>query len=181
MDIVNEDKQLLLNSIKKIISTNFTEELLTSLKTKTGNTQNSERTYIQKIKQLFDDNNITYQCASSQQSKDFRNINNTGLDLEIKKTDSSSIIFNDTCPTKDIEYCIIITGNKKYKPQILFINGYDIIKSSESWIHEYMKEITIIKNKYCRGENKKNLDLGMMRAYTRPNFSADISSRLETI
>ena len=173
-------KQKLLKFIKKIILTNFTQEFLTSLKTKTGNTQNSERNYIQKVKNIFDENNITYECASSQQSKDFRNINNSGLDLEFKKTDGSLIIFNDTCPTKNIEYCILVTGNKKHKSQILFINGNDIIKTSP-WIQEYIKDITYIKNKYCRGENKKNLDLGMMRAYVRPNFSADISSLLETI
>jgi hypothetical protein len=172
-------KQKLLKFIKKIILTNFTLESLICLKTKTGNTQDSERNYIQKIKNIFDDNNITYECASSQQSKDFRNINNSGLDLEIKKTDGSSIIFNDTCPNENIEYCILATGNKKYKPQILFINGNDIIKTS-LWIQEYIKDITIIKNKYCRGENKKNLDLGMMRAYVRPNFSADISPLLQT-
>jgi len=174
------EKQKILKFIKKIILTNFTYEFLTSLKTKTGNTQNSERNYIQKVKQIFDDNNIIYECAPSQQSKDYRNINNTGLDLEFKKTDGSNIIFNDTCPNENIEYCILVTGNKKYKPQILFINGHDIIKTS-SWIQEYIKDITFIKNKYCRGENKKNLDLGMMRAYVRPNFSADISSLLETI
>ena len=172
-------KQQLLDIIKKNILINFTPKLLESLKTSKGKTQDPERNYIDKIKTIFDENNITYECASSQQSKDFRNINNIGLDLEIKKTDSCTIIFNDTCPNENIEYCILVTGNKKYKPQILFINGHDIIKTSP-YILEYIRDITIIKNKYCRGENKKNLDLGMMRAYVRPNLSADISSLLET-
>lgn len=167
-----------LQKCKHLISTNITPEYLSLLKTKSGNTQNSERNYIQKIKTIFDQNNITYQEASSQKPKDFRNINNSGLDLEIKKTDNFTIMFNDTCPTKNIEYCILVTGNEKYKPQILFINGNDIINTSP-WIKEYIKEITYIKDKYCRGINKKNLDLGMMRAYVRPNLSADISSLLQ--
>ena len=167
-----------LQKCKHLISTNLSSEYLFLLKTKKGNTQNSERNYIQKIKTIFDEHNVTYQEASSQQSKDFRNINNSGLDLEIKKTDSSTIIFNDTCPTENIEYCILVTGNKKYKPQILFVNGNVIINTSP-WIKEYIKDVTYIKDKYCRGTNKKNLDLGMMRAYVRPNLSADISSLLQ--
>ena len=68
--------------------------------------------------------------AIPQLSEDFRNINNLGLNLEVKKTDSFNIMCNDTCPDESIEYLIIFTG-KKYisgmtediQPQIIFING----------------------------------------------------------
>ena len=99
--------------VKTLIEINITIENLESLKTKKGNTQIAERIYIQLIKDIFDKNNITYEEAPSQQSKDFRNINNTGLNLEFKKTDTLTVYFNDTCPNEDIEYCILFTGNKK--------------------------------------------------------------------
>lgn len=166
-----------LKKVKTLIQTGISIENLKSLKTKKGNTQIAERTYIQLIKDIFDRNNITYEEAPSQQSKDFRNINNTGLNLEFKKTDTLIVYFNDTCPNKDIEYCMLYTGSKKYNPQIIFINGKEIVDESSSWIEDYTKEINNLKNKYCRGENKKNLS-GMMEVYTRPTYKANISSLL---
>jgi|TARA_B110000285_G_C14747400_1_gene433607 hypothetical protein len=163
--------------VKTLIEINITIENLESLKTKKGNTQIAERIYIQLIKDIFDKNNITYEEAPSQQSKDFRNINNTGLNLEFKKTDTLTVYFNDTCPNEDIEYCILFTGNKKYKPQIIFINGEKIVNTSKPWIDEYTREINLLKNKYCRGENKKNLS-GIMEVYTRPTYKANISTLL---
>ena len=171
------EKQQTLNMIKNIIKTNFSSELLISLKTKKGNTQKVERTYIKIISDCFDKNNITYEAASSQQSIDFRNINNTGLNLEIKKTDSNKVKFNDTCPNENVEYCILYTGSNKYKSQILFING-KVISQNSPWIEEYIKEIEQIKIKYCVGKKKKNLE-DIMTAYVRPNLSANISSFLE--
>lgn len=163
--------------VQTLIRNNISIEILQLLKTKKGNTQISERTYIQLIKDIFDINNITYEEAPSQQSKDFRNINGTGLNLEFKKTDTLTVYFNDTCPNEDIEYCILFTGNKKYKPQIIFINGEKIVNTSKPWIEEYTKEITLLKDKYCRGENKKKLS-GIMEVYTRPTYKANISTLL---
>ena len=166
-----------LKKVKTLIQTGISIENLKSLKTKKGNTQIAERTYIQLIKDIFDRNNITYEEAPSQQSKDFRNINGTGLNLEFKKTDTLTVYFNDTCPNEDIEYCILFTGNKKYKPQIIFINGEKIVNTSKPWIDEYTREINLLKDKYCRGENKKNLS-GIMEVYTRPTYKANISTLL---
>ena len=164
--------------IKYLIKIKIDEEFIENLKTKKGDTQKSERIYIQKIKDIFDENNITYEEAPSQQSKDFRNINGTGLNLEGKKTDSKTIIFNDTCPNKEINYFIIFTGNKTYPPQLVFINGQEIVETSMPWIEDYTRELTLLKDKYCRGENKKNL-CGIMEVYARPTYSANISSLLQ--
>tara|TARA_B110000971_G_scaffold172434_1_gene177332 strand:+ start:125 stop:658 length:534 start_codon:yes stop_codon:yes gene_type:complete len=164
--------------IKYLIKIKIDEEFIENLKTKKGDTQKSERIYIQKIKDIFDENNITYEEAPSQQSKDFRNINGTGLNLEGKKTDSKTIIFNDTCPNKEINYFIIFTGNKTYPPQLVFINGQEIVETSMPWIEDYTRELALLKDKYCRGENKKNL-CGIMEVYARPTYSANISSLLQ--
>tara|TARA_B110000967_G_C18824949_1_gene530820 strand:- start:711 stop:1244 length:534 start_codon:yes stop_codon:yes gene_type:complete len=173
-----ELKMSIFETIQNLLKTNINKYFIESLKTKKGNTQNAERIYIQKIKDIFDENNITYEEASSQQSKDFRNINNTGLNLECKKTDSVTIYFNDTCPNKDIDYFIIFTGNKTYPPQLVFINGQKIVETSMSWIDDYTHELTQLKDKYCRGENKKNL-CGMMEVYARPTYKANIVCLLE--
>lgn len=172
------NKNNIKNNIKTIIKKNITTKFIENLKTKKGFTQKAERIYIKKLKDIFKKNNITFDEAPSQQSKDFRNINNTNLDLEVKKTDSNTIIFNDTCPTKNIYYCIFVTGNNKYKPQCLFITGDTFIKKSP-WINNYITEMNIIKNKYARGYNKKKLN-GIMSVYPRPTFKADISSLLKT-
>ena len=176
--MLEELKMSIFKTIQNLLKTNINKYFIESLKTKKGNTQNAERIYIQKIKDIFDENNITYEEASSQQSKDFRNINNTGLNLECKKTDSVTIYFNDTCPNKDIDYFIIFTGNKTYPPQLVFINGQEIVETSMPWIEDYTRELTLLKDKYCRGENKKNL-CGIMEVYARPTYSANISSLLE--
>lgn len=168
----------ILEEIQNLLKKNIDKNFIESLKTKKGNTQNAERIYIKKIKDIFDENDITYEEAASQQSKDFRNINKTELNLECKKTDSLTIYFNDTCPNKDINYCIIFTGNKKIPPQLVFINGQKIVETSMPWIDDYTRELTILKDKYCRGENKKNL-CGMMEVYARPTYKANIECLLE--
>ena len=97
-------------------------------KTINGNTQNSERISINIVKQCLDNLNYSYTEAHSQGSKDFRNICNIGLNIEVKKTDKYKIMFNDTLPSPNIYYIIMFTGknfkhkrNKNIKPQIIFI------------------------------------------------------------
>jgi hypothetical protein len=157
-------------------------EFILSTKTVKGNTQSSERIVIQKIRDVFKDLRLSYEEAGSQQSKDFRNVGSIGLNIEIKKTDSPTVYFNDTCPCADIYYIIFFTG-KEYKskksipPQLLFINGEEFVRDSP-WIHDYIREMTELKDKYARGQNKKLLD-GIMEVYPRPTFKANISRFLE--
>jgi len=159
------------------------EEFIKSTKTEKGNTQISERVVIEKIREVLKMLELTFQEAGSQQSKDFRNVGGIGLDIEIKKTDNPVIYFNDTCPSKNIYYIVLFTG-KEYKrtpeknipAKLLFINGEEFIQDSP-WIHEYIEQLTILKDKYARGENKKNL-AGIMEVYPRPTFKANISKFL---
>lgn len=156
------------------------EEFIKSTKTENGNTQISERVVIEKIRQVLLSLEITFEEAGSQQSKDFRNVGGIGLNIEIKKTDNPVIYFNDTCPSKDIYYVVFFTG-KEYKrtpeknipPKLLYINGEEFVKDSP-WIQDYIKELTALKDKYARGENKKRL-AGIMEVYPRPTFKANIA------
>jgi len=163
------------------LSKHISPEFILSTKTEKGNTQISERIIIQKIGAILDSMGLNYLEAGSQQSKDFRNVGNTDLNIEVKKTDNTTIYFNDTCPSKDIYYVILFTG-KQYKktpeknisPQLLFINGEEFIKDSP-WIEHYISDINALKDKYARGANKKQLE-GIMEVYPRPTFKANISS-----
>ena len=178
-------KDTLFNQIRQCCATKITPDWIATIKTTKGNTQNSERVVIQKIKEVLDELVLTYEEAGSQQSKDFRNVGGIGLDIEIKKTDNTIIYFNDTCPSSEIYYIIIFTG-KTYKRhsvkqpnipgQVLYLNGTEFLSDCE-WIDQFIAELTALKDKYARGENKKHLS-GLMSVYPRPTFKADISSFL---
>lgn len=80
-----------------------------------GNTQVAERKVIEHMESLFNEIGITYVKAGSQQAKDFRCINGTNKNIEIKiVTNKFNIIFNDTIPSTDTDYIIFFTG-KTYK------------------------------------------------------------------
>ena len=175
--------QVLFQAIKTRMLSVVSTEFIKSTRTAKGNTQVSERIVITKMKEIFDEMGLTYQEAGSQQSKDFRNIGGIGLNIEIKKTDNTTIYFNDTCPAEDIYYIILFTGKefkrqveKNIPAQLCFLNGIEFLVDAP-WIAEYVAELTALKDKYARGANKKQLT-GIMSVYPRPTFKADISSFL---
>lgn len=185
MDSTMMAKKDLFGKISSLLSEEISKDFIKSTKTKKGNTQVSERLVIEKIRDiLLDKMKLTFDEAGSQQSKDFRNVGGIGLDIEIKKTDSHTVYFNDTCPNENIWYVILFTG-KEYKrtpeknipPQLLYLNGEEFIRDSP-WIHDYIHEITLLKNKYARGEEKKLLS-GIMEVYPRPTFKANICKFLK--
>lgn len=173
----------LFKQICELCNTRLTLDWIDTIKTTKGNTQNSERQTICKIKEILNELHLEYDEAGSQQSKDFRNVGRINLNIEIKKTDNTIIYFNDTYPSPDIYYIIIFTG-KTYKTnrrtsipaQVLYLNGSDFTKDCE-WIEEFITELTALKDKYGRGDNKKHLS-GIMSVYPRPTFKADITSFL---
>lgn len=186
METTSENpKDILFNTIRELCNQKITPDWITTTRTSNGNTQNSERAVIQKIKEVLIELNLTFEEAGSQQSKDFRNVGGIGLDIEIKKTDNSIIYFNDTCPSADIYYIIIYTGkiykrqtkkNNNIPPQVIYLNGADFLTDCD-WLEEFITELTALKDKYARGENKKMLS-GIMSVYPRPTFKADISAFL---
>jgi hypothetical protein len=169
-------KLQLFEQIRYLCSTKITSEWIVTTKTSKGNTQNSERVVISKIKEVLDELTLTYTEAGSQQSKDFRNVGGIGLNIEVKKTDNQTIYFNDTCPSSDIYYIILFTGNKNIPAQVLYLNGSEFLSGCD-WIDGYIAELTALKDKYARGENKKKLN-GIMSVYPRPTFKANISELL---
>jgi len=165
--------RIISNSIKK----KFTSKFIKEFKTKLGNTQVSERNVISAVKNILLELNLNFEEAGSQQSKDFRNVGEEKINIEVKKTDGFTIMFNDTCPSPDIYYIILFTGTDYKKktniePQVLCVNG-DIFLKDALWIEEYKQKIEELVNLYGRGENKKHLN-GCIKVYPRPNYSADI-------
>lgn len=154
---------------------NFKNKNIEILKTKKGNTQYCERNIISIMKTVLDELEYCYKEAGSQQPYDFRvNIPNTEetLLLELKKTDSKIVYFNDTCPSINAFYIILFTG-KKYKtkdelyPCLFGINGNEFIKK-DPWIYEYAKELNILKQKY------KSIGGDRMSVYPRPTYKSNI-------
>jgi hypothetical protein len=180
---MNSEHKELFDKITGELDKRVSVDFIKSTKTEKGNTQVSERVVIEKMREIFDSMELSYEEAGSQQSKDFRNVGGIGLNIEIKKTDNPIIYFNDTCPNKDIFYVIFFTGKEyKRKPEkniaakLLYINGEEFVCDSP-WIKDYIEELTALKDKYARGENKKKL-AGIMEVYPRPTFKANISKFL---
>lgn len=158
------------------------------MKTNNGETQKGERISIKVMKDILDEMGLIYDCAGSQQSKDFRNVHRPDSDvminIEIKKTDGTTVYFNDTCPSIDIFYIIMFTG-KEYKKKknipskIIFINGYELMKDDEELIYIYKYIMENMKNDWGR---KKIGDYAnkfkRMSVYPRPTYKAYISDLL---
>lgn len=176
-------REILFNKILNLAKMKITCEMLTALRTHKGNTQASERSSIDLIKNILDEHGLSYVEASSQQSKDFRNVGGIGLDIEVKKTDGNTLTFNDTCPNSNIWYLVMFTGKKTKRtiipPGVIGINGGEFMKDSE-WVHEYQQQIDAIKDNYCRGEGARALS-GPMMVYVRPTYRANINKFLKRL
>lgn len=176
-------KNLLFNQIINETCKQITD--LRYLKTIDGNTQISERLSIRLIENILVELNLNYTKAGSQQSKDFRNIyknvKSLGINIEIKKTNTTTIYFNDTLPSQDIYYIILVTG-KQYKnhkknipQQIIFINGYQLVKDDLDLLNEYKQDIEYLKNKWGRKKyGSKAKYFKHFSVYPRPTFKTDI-------
>ena len=165
----------LFQTIYKRVKETFTQEMMNSIRTKSGDTQKAERIYISEIRKILTTMKLTFTEAGSQQPFDFRvNIPDSDgiLKLEAKKTDSFSIYFNDTCPSDDSFYIIFFTG-KIYKrkedipSKIIGVNGSEFIEQCP-WIEDYKADLEILKQKYA------GCQVGPMSVYPRPTFKSDI-------
>ena len=180
----------LFKEIETKIKENITD--ISSLKTINGDTQEPERDYIKMIKGIFDTMDLKYTCAGSQQSKDFRNVSRNGstlgINIEIKKTDGVTIKLNDTLPSFDVFYIILVTG-KEFKikenilPQIIFINGYGLVDFDIYILTDYKKWIENGKNEWGRKTFSKDNHANKLKyisAYPRPNYSMNITHLLNS-
>ena len=82
----------------------------------------------------------------------------------MKKTDGKTVYFNDTLPNENIYYIIFFTG-KTFKtkesipPQVIFINGVDLIGEDMELALEYQKEIELMRDKWSRKGKGQNANL----------------------
>jgi len=163
---------------------------ISNLITVNGDTQNKEKISITNVRNVLDDLGFNYTEAGSQQSKDFRdvytNVKSLSINIEVKKTDNFTVYFNDTLPSKDIYYIIFFTGTKYKKkenilPQLIFINGYDLIKNDFELLMEYDEDIEHLKNKWGRkGSNCKANSFKHFSVYPRPTYKTDIKYLLNS-
>ena len=163
--------------VKDQLSKDVNPDNLFKIKTKKGETQIAEKNSIEYVRGALDKLGYSYKEAGSQQSKDFQNINDTGLNIEVKKTDSLNIYFNDTLPTSDIYYIIMFTGNNKYRPQIIYINGCNLTKRDIDNLSEYKMIIEDLKNEWARKTysiNNKANKLKYFSVYPRPTYKMNI-------
>ena len=165
-------KEKLFKEIVKEIKYKFEMDnsIYKQLVTKKGDTQAAEKKYIIIITEILDKMNITYKRAGTQQPHDFRevglNVGIHGMNIEGKMTGSYIIKCNDTCPSNECYYIIILTKHDK----ILYMNGFDLLGGCE-WIYEYLQEVNILKQKY-----KKNKDIrdNIVTVYPRPNIDINV-------
>lgn len=168
--------------IYELARSKFNECNISNLKTSSGNTQNCERYCISIIRSTLEELGYEYNEAGSQQPYDFRvkiqkenNVIDTLL-LEIKKTDSNCVYFNDTCPSEKAFYIVLFTG-KEYKkkenilPCLFGINGSEFVKQ-DPWIVDYAEELNSLKQKY------KSMGV-RMSVYPRPTYKANIKFLFE--
>tara|TARA_Y100000389_G_C17443738_1_gene510275 strand:+ start:148 stop:951 length:804 start_codon:yes stop_codon:yes gene_type:complete len=174
------------NRIKECLLLNISLSDIKNIKTNNGDTQITERLSIDIIKKCLEKLNYYYEEAGSQQSKDFRNIQKIYLNIEVKKTDSLTVYFNDTLPSVDTFYIIIFTG-REYKtkdniiPKIIFINGYDLVKPDIYLLLEYKKDLNEFKDKWARKKSNQNANkLKYFSVYPRPTFKTDIGYLLNS-
>ena len=127
MDHEKEFSKILLN-VRKCMSKAFSEGIIG--KTKNGDTQVAERTYIGIIRCVLQQLGYVFQEASSQQPYDFRIQlkDNSTLLLECKKTDGKTVYFNDTCPSEKAFYIIVFTGKESKREEVMPNMSYQDIK-----------------------------------------------------
>ena len=145
-------------------------DISSSLRVINGKTQQSEEKYIQIIRDILDNEGITYKLAGSQEFGDFQQINGTDMIIEIKKTQSMTVMCNDTCPSSKAFYIIIFTGNKTLKPRIIGANGYEFI-DGKSDIKKLVYTNTYIMNLRKLWEHNPSV----VRAYPRGNYNIDMT------
>jgi hypothetical protein len=142
--------------------------------TKKGKTQASGTKAEEKVKEVLDELNLRYDVAPSQQHRDFRNIGNIGLDIEVKKSDKGIIKCNDTRPPEDVFYIVFLYQNlnksSKNKPCIWFGTGDELCGHPEL---EALRQVDIAMENARKIAKSKGL--GNLKLYPRYNWAVNCS------
>ena len=173
-----KEQEIVLDKIIQLLNDELNPEFYDAIKTKNGNTQSAERLYTERFVEILQKNDISYDLApDSQKSEDFRNVAGIiGFNLELKKSDTLTIICNDTCPRPCSYYIVFSTSSTKdRKPQVFWINGARFLEGSHTWLPYYQWNLEFVKNMVCRGEGKQK-HKSILSSYARPTYKVDISS-----
>jgi hypothetical protein len=107
------------------------------MNTKSGDTQKSERYYIDVISQIFSDHGMEFDAAPSQCSVDFRM--KTGVNYEAKKINKSGarIILNDTLIKDDVYYICMCVDTRK----VLVVSGSEMIDFQNEEVRDHKYDV----------------------------------------
>ena len=170
--VITESKEECFQKIVELFNQRLTLEVYEQITTTKGNTQETERIYIDTMKSVLETLNYSYEEAGSQQKFDFRKVNGIpDFNLELKKTKGYSIMCNDTLPSNKAFYIVIFTGNSHYPPQLIAMNGGSLIDDESSWVYDYHRHILFMRELY-RGRP------GNVSVCARANFSVNIRDHL---
>ena len=170
--VITESKEECFQKIVELFNQRLTLEVYEQITTTKGNTQETERIYIDIMKSVLETLNYSYEEAGSQQKFDFRKVNGIpDFNLELKKTKGYRIMCNDTLPSNKAFYIVIFTGNSHYPPQLIAMNGGSLIDDESSWVYDYHRHILFMRELY-RGRP------GNVSVCARANFSVNIRDHL---
>ena len=140
--------------------------------TESGNTQESGKKLEVSVEAILNLKGIPHKKAGSQQPIDFRNVlanEDTGeIFIETKKTDTTRIILNDSCPKPGSWYIIRCVKSKK----IIMILADILLKNNEDELSDYKRLNECIRYDYK--------SVGDFNAASRMNLSIDIRRYIES-
>jgi len=168
------DINMMLSVILHMMRLRITRDFLRSTRTSHGNTQFSERIFIRMVRETLTQLGLYFEEAGTQQPYDFRNIGGVGLQIEVKRTNSRSIIFNDTLPTRGTYYLVAVCLEE---PHLVMIPGEKFTEGYEDVIDTFVTRLNQLRDDFARGPNRHALG-PIMGVYPRPTFRADIRTFL---
>ena len=177
-----KEKEEILDKIVSEFTEQATPEFYDSIRTVKGKTQLPEEIYKKIFRAVLEKLDLTFEEVGSQKAKDFRNVGGiTGFNIELKKTDTTGVMANDTCPSSDFYYIFISTSETKQtnrKPQIFWKNGFELLEGTASWLPWYQWDLNTDKDMVSRGEGKQKHKGKHLSCYARPNYTLNIKSLL---
>ena len=158
--------------VKSLVRRNVDTEFIKNLKTQKGETQSSERIYMEKLYNILDDNGYKYSKAPEQQPIDLRNIYHFSdpdvkLMIEAKMMGSTTIKCNDTVPGCEsiynpenlpVRYILFVVGNRNIKTEVVFVDdGKDFRGVREAYnCREHILAMRELYKKKKNSEERRN-------------------------
>lgn len=143
----------------------------------------------------------TFERAGSQKPHDFREVKHPDFPeeiihrFEVKKTTQNNVMCNDTLPTDEAYYLIVLIPKKENKqsktPKYLFSKGRDLIMKfpesvSEGKKQEFIERVEEVKLKIREdfkneiNKLKEEFNMGdVLRVHMRPGFNLNIANIMD--